>query len=185
MATGGCRRRNLGVHVPAIMGRPLGDVLFGSGRQSSFLVLLIAAQMAAPKPPTPKKKPPPKGNLICKPTSAPVGDKRRRSAAPSEGGPRTKKQRVTAKGRVLLGPDVWYSRAVATSLPMPARSELVTVAKLHPRTLPKNKKRRHEKRTRRIRPRKANKPREKPNTRTKKFSSNTVPDWNAPPCRMR
>ncbi|KAL4161990.1 hypothetical protein PRNP1_002538 [Phytophthora ramorum] len=68
---------------------------------------------------------------------------------------------------------------------MPARSELVTVAKLHPRTLPKNKKRRHEKRTRRIRPRKANKPREKPKTRTKKFSSNTVPDWKAPPCRRR
>ncbi|KAL4110818.1 hypothetical protein PRIC1_002505 [Phytophthora ramorum] len=38
MATGGCRRRNLGEHVPATMERPLGDVLFGSGRPHGRLI---------------------------------------------------------------------------------------------------------------------------------------------------
>ncbi|KAE9120307.1 hypothetical protein PF006_g18158 [Phytophthora fragariae] len=41
----------------------------------------------------------------------------------------TGRKRVTATGRELVGPDVWYSSAVADSLPMPPRSTLVAVVK--------------------------------------------------------
>ncbi|KAE8988064.1 hypothetical protein PR002_g21877 [Phytophthora rubi] len=54
----------------------------------------------------------------------------KRSGAPSS--PSTeppKRKRVTATGRELVGPDVWYSSAVADSLPMPPRSTLVAVVK--------------------------------------------------------
>ncbi|KAE9309848.1 hypothetical protein PR003_g20413 [Phytophthora rubi] len=54
----------------------------------------------------------------------------KRSGAPSS--PSTeppKRKRVTATGRELVGPDVWYSSAVADSLLMPPLSTLVAVVK--------------------------------------------------------
>ncbi|KAE9034221.1 hypothetical protein PR001_g9818 [Phytophthora rubi] len=61
----------------------------------------------------------------------------KRSGAPSS--PSTeppKRKRVTATGRELVGPDVWYSRAVADSLLMPPRSALEAVVKpRRPRTI--------------------------------------------------
>ncbi|KAE9296285.1 hypothetical protein PF008_g24044 [Phytophthora fragariae] len=62
----------------------------------------------------------------------------KRSGAPSS--PSTeppKRKRVTVTGRELVGPDVWYSRAVADSLLMPPSSALEAVVK--PRAIKRTK----------------------------------------------
>ncbi|KAE9347283.1 hypothetical protein PR003_g7002 [Phytophthora rubi] len=122
----------------------------------------------------------------------------KRSGAPSS--PSTeppKRKRVTATGRELVGPDVWYSRAVADSLPMPPRSALVAVVKPRRRRSIKRTKARLPKRKRKLRkePRgevTAAKRSSSPAhqelvaplltcmAQVMNFSNSTVPDWKTP-----